>query len=166
MKHESIPTDSFSSASVSLFPTRFPATSAEFPRLSSSTWCPFTRPRRSSGTRTSCRQSTTRAKVRLHRAVHSQDLSVWFRASAHWIKVSKLSHPLIQVFFELYDCPVTIGDGHFGFLACAVSSFTGRSSQAAWLCPSWTSSFWPSTTTCWGTSTSFAWSPPTRSGRT
>lgn len=78
----------------------------------------------------------------------------------------KLHFPLIQVFFMLYRCQMTIDDGSLGLLACAAPTCTGWSSQAAWLCPSWTSSFWPSTTTCWGTSTSFAWSPPMRSDRT
>lgn len=126
------------------------------------------------------RVSRALACARVHSQVwafHSERRCWWVRVHTRrkvvllWFKCLSSIGAGVQFLWTddtLYRCQITADYANFGLLACwcALLTFTGWSSQAAWLCPSWTFSSWPSTTTCWETSTSFAWSPPMRSDRT
>lgn len=141
---------------------------AESLRLSNLTRCLFIQRRRSSGTRTLCQQSTTQARVCIF----------------HYLILLNFHHQISQMTLITIHLPITYNCKSciaynlaiflflcidifrllFTQLVCVSSCFL--SSQAVLRCPSWISSFWPSTTTCWGTLTSFVWSPPMRSDRT
>lgn len=89
-------------------------------------------------------------------------------------------HTLISWYTYIYSSALVLRQGcslcnfnktnsvssHSVLLTRSPCVFIRLSSQDVWLCPSWISSSLPSTTTCWGTSTSFVWSPPMRSDRT